>query len=409
MLDLEVTTCLKKEELEDNASEARIEEESELKKDTVANEAEVKEEEESEKKTAVESSETTSKEPKPEQVKASPVIPDRIYTSESTPSNGREKPKPSIPRRPLKPVFLAQADHSSSSSTPPPRPPKNIAGTSRVGALRASLFKDLDKVIASGGKPPPPPVIPKKPALHAEGKTDDKQQEKEEEKITGTPSLSTGRRAKGPRGRRLPTAAKNEWVIVSRDTWSLQTELEKVSEKEELVPGLARPESLHESEKSETPSELEKSESVSIEKEVIEPAETPKEEEMLEIESTESLPISTGPLIQEEAELLPINKSIETELSKDSLNPEFEASENIVPFKSDVDQENSEETVISSSSANAKNPAKTIEREQQNVAEKQPEEEKSIREEQINENEGHQINHINRKEHNEEGNFELLG
>jgi hypothetical protein len=132
------------------------------------------------------------------------------------------KATPEVPARPT-------AKAAEGKPAPPPKP-KKLPINSKVGALRASLFNDLNQVISAGGRRPPGGLAKDQGGAAAadpssEAKTLDKKNEEttteEEPKAQAPPTISsTRRRTKGPQ-RRLPTAAKSEWSTVINDVWSL--------------------------------------------------------------------------------------------------------------------------------------------------------------------------------------------
>jgi hypothetical protein len=126
------------------------------------------------------------------------------------------KAKPAVPARPSKVAasFLAAA---STDTPPPPKPKPKPAINSKIGALRASLFKDLDSMIARG-PPPPGGFAIKKPEEEAvEGSED-------VEKPQSTPTADARRgRAKGPK-RRLPASAVTKWATIVEPVWSASME-----------------------------------------------------------------------------------------------------------------------------------------------------------------------------------------
>ncbi|KAA8917217.1 hypothetical protein TRICI_000610 [Trichomonascus ciferrii] len=130
------------------------------------------------------------------------------------------KATPEVPARPT-------ATKGGEGRPAPPPKPKKLPINSKVGALRASLFNDLNQVISAGGRRPPGVLAKDQgdPDQASEAKTLKNKEptttKEEEEEPKAPPAIpSTRRRAKGPQ-RRLPTAAKSEWSTVINDVWSL--------------------------------------------------------------------------------------------------------------------------------------------------------------------------------------------
>uniref|UniRef100_A0A060T5V9 ARAD1C08514p n=1 Tax=Blastobotrys adeninivorans TaxID=409370 RepID=A0A060T5V9_BLAAD len=236
-------------------TEAKPESEPEAKSVSVAEEAtganiESKIEPESTPNLDIQEAEGVQKAVEPEQTaKPIPVIPKRPSRSQSKePSSSDEKvekAKPEVPERPARPSrpavpprpnklhqMFEQQPEENKRPVPPPKPKR--LPNSKVGALQASLFKDLDRVMSSGapfGAPRPPSKADPEP---------EQEQEESEKAETSTepasaPALASRRRAKGPKGRRLPTEAKDPWTTTIRPMWSLRVEPEpKQSTEEEL-------------------------------------------------------------------------------------------------------------------------------------------------------------------------------
>ena len=168
------------------------------------------------------------------------------------PSVPPHKPLPAggVPPRPKKLSSMAGMFERQATSAPaPPTKPKPPAKLNKVGALRASLFKDLDTMISRGGVPPPMGFP--KPAAQAasednSGDLDEKEKPKEEQK-----KLTDVRRgrAKGPK-RKLPSAATKALIVdtpvstttpvvvkfesfVGGDVWSVGGKNLEISQKEE--------------------------------------------------------------------------------------------------------------------------------------------------------------------------------
>lgn len=122
------------------------------------------------------------------------------------------KSTPEVPARPTA--------KGESKPAPPPKP-KKLPINSKVGALRASLFNDLNQVISAGGRRPPAVLAKDHDAsAEAEAKTEKNEESTTTEEQPKAPASSGRRRTKGPQ-RRLPTAAKSEWSTVVNDVWSL--------------------------------------------------------------------------------------------------------------------------------------------------------------------------------------------
>lgn len=148
----------------------------------------------------------------------------------------KRPPKP-IPQRPQKLAAAAMFEQEARRAPPPPTKPKPPAKVGKIGALQASLFKDLNSVMSRGGVPMPMPMgFPMPPGgITSPGKDAggaDKQlggeSEAAEEKDVGELSekkLDDVRRgrAKGPR-RKLPTAAKSSFSMIITDVWSIGPE-----------------------------------------------------------------------------------------------------------------------------------------------------------------------------------------
>lgn len=148
--------------------------------------------------------------------------------------------KPAVPRRPqkLSPGGIAAAFETENRKPPaPPTKPKPPAKLGKVGALRASLFKDLDNVISRGGVPmpmgfpkPPSATSPEKELSERDAGAAEKAEEEgpapSEKKLT---DVRRGR-AKGPRGRKLPAAAKSAYSTIVTDVWSVGPENLAVAE-----------------------------------------------------------------------------------------------------------------------------------------------------------------------------------
>jgi Altered inheritance of mitochondria protein 21 len=145
--------------------------------------------------------------------------------------------KPSVPARPARSAKIQAFLDKQNQEAEPPKPKVKPPVASKVGALRASLFKDLDSMIARG--PPPPGSRPgMKKILSPESENElgkDQTVEKNDQsstEVTQQPTSDSRRgRVKGP-SRRLPAVAKSEWSTVSGDVWEYVS-----ADKEELKEG----------------------------------------------------------------------------------------------------------------------------------------------------------------------------
>jgi hypothetical protein len=181
--------------------------------------------------------------------------PTRLPSSDDTkvpPSVPSHKPLPAggVPPRPKKLSSVAGMFERQVTSAPaPPTKPKPPAKLNKVGALRASLFKDLDTVISRGGVPPPM-GFPKPAAQVAleDNSSDLAEKEKPKEEEKKLTDVRRGR-AKGPK-RKLPSAATKALVadtlvsttpavffklesFVGGDVWSVGGKNLEISQKEE--------------------------------------------------------------------------------------------------------------------------------------------------------------------------------
>lgn len=155
--------------------------------------------------------------------KVLPSVPTRPVKGEA----GSGKAAPSIPARPSK-----FTNFEPTNDAPPKLKPKPVIN-SKIGALRASLFSDLNSALARGA-PPSRGVagaglgIPPAQGSSAGTTKDDEISEgNKEPEVAATDARKT--RARGPRGRRLPTEAKSEWTFVVAEVWSLQSADEVIS------------------------------------------------------------------------------------------------------------------------------------------------------------------------------------
>lgn len=140
------------------------------------------------------------------------------------PSAHSKASPPSVPTRPKRAsVFddqMQQQLQANSSPTPiaKPKPPAKL---NKIGALQASLFQDLNNVIARGGVPIPMGAPKPKPKTEAsqekdQGDDDGAVEVKKEKKLG---DVRRGR-AKGPK-RKLPSVAKSTVTIVLNEVWTI--------------------------------------------------------------------------------------------------------------------------------------------------------------------------------------------
>lgn len=130
---------------------------------------------------------------------------------------------PAVPRRPQKLGGVSAAFEANANKPPPPPvKPKPVGKLNKVGALQASLFNDLNNVISRGGVPMPVGA-PKPPSPEKESTEDSDATTAVEKPKENDAKLSDVRRgrAKGPRGRKLPTVAKSAYSTVITDVWSI--------------------------------------------------------------------------------------------------------------------------------------------------------------------------------------------
>lgn len=170
-----------------------------------------------------------------------PVAKEVKATGEASPLPevpSKRPPKP-IPQRPQKLAAAAMFEQEARKAPPPPTKPKPPAKVGKIGALQASLFKDLNNVMSRGGVPMPMPMgFPMPPGgitspgkdsgeadrqLGGESDVTEKEVVESSEKKLG--DVRRGR-AKGPR-RKLPTAAKSPFSMIITDVWSLGPEVLK--------------------------------------------------------------------------------------------------------------------------------------------------------------------------------------
>lgn len=160
-----------------------------------------------------------------------PARPGRPTSSEN--SSSSDKPKPMVPARPARSAKIqAFLDNQNQEEQPKPKVKPPIA--SKVGALRASLFKDLGNMIARG--PPPPgthPHMVKVPSAERDDdQTEDADAMQQSPKMSRPPADFRRGRVKGPT-RRLPATVKIEWSTMSAHLWEYVGEKESTKERVE--------------------------------------------------------------------------------------------------------------------------------------------------------------------------------
>ncbi|ANB11759.1 hypothetical protein AWJ20_4581 [Sugiyamaella lignohabitans] len=243
--------------------------------------------------------------------------PQRSEQAVKAPAPPASKPKPIVPARPTSKIassFIA-ATSEQVSSKPKPKPPVG----SKIGSLRASLFNDLNNMMARG--PPPPGGFPMKPVSSEEQEDDDKkpQQEDATEKAPAPTSTNDARksRAKGPRGRRLPTSAKSEFTIIVDHVW----ELEPKAKSEAKTDDIELQKTTDGIEDNSSKSNVEGSESINVDAEPVVEA-LPESNSKVEVEHEQK----RGPESELEHELV-LESHVEPEAAletKSQAEPEFD-------------------------------------------------------------------------------------
>lgn len=156
--------------------------------------------------------------------KVLPSVPTRPPVKGET---GLGKAAPSVPARPNK-----LSSFEPTNDAPPKLKPKPVIN-SKIGALRASLFSDLNSALARGAPPARgvagaglgiPPA--QGPSIGTTAKHEETVEGKKEPEAAVTDARRS--RARGPRGRRLPTEAKSEWTFAVAEVWSLQSVADEV-------------------------------------------------------------------------------------------------------------------------------------------------------------------------------------
>lgn len=165
------------------------------------------------------------------------------------------KPKP--PARPPKKFGSTFNPIDAEANAAKPSRPKPAVG-SKIAALRGSLFNDLNNMIARGPQGGPPPRKPSDEPAEEDMPPQDNMSEAvafgTEAALAGSKSrdadaATTGdvrrTRAKGPRGKRLPTAAQTSLTVSIGAIWEIPRAIPEPVPAPESVPEQA-PESVQE-------------------------------------------------------------------------------------------------------------------------------------------------------------------